>query len=137
MNDTHNVKSLLANAITGTQLDSVALAYARVASTDSKVALRRFSNPSLVSTLRISHQPRKAVGDTSVQRTLCAFDQARIRLDENDIPTGVYVNSKVAFQCDIPSGLTAAEFKSDVRRLIGLLAENDCALVDALFNTEQ
>jgi hypothetical protein len=115
-------------------LDSTQYAFPRVSSSDKQERRRNTAISSLSpTTLRISHQPRTAAN--RVQRSLAAIDQQLTRLDSSSNPVSV-TNGSVAFQSNIPSDMTLAEYRAMCVLLIGFLSENDMANVDAQFNGE-
>lgn len=134
MNDTISVKPLLSAQIGNTQLDSVARSFARVVSEDTSHQRSNSNLGSLSPTvLRIAHQPRTV--KSPIQRSLIAVDQTLTRLDATSNPISS-VKFKVALQCDIPDGVTLAEFRAAAMVLFGSLLETDAALLTAVYNRE-
>lgn len=135
MNDTVAAHKLVSANITGSVVDGTARSFPRVASPSGSEALRQSLHISSVSptSFRVSHQPRKS--STDVQRSLCAVDQTLARVDtsSNIISTSKF---KVAFQTDIPSDVTLAEWREAVYLLLGILTETDGAVLNAIYNKE-
>lgn len=134
MNDTLSIKKLLTAQIGTAQLDSTPLSFPRVMSSDSQARRQNLSIDSLSPTiLRVSHVARSS--KSNVQRSIVAIDQKLTRKDALSNPVGD-TNFKVAFQCDIPSDITLAEFRAAVATLFGFLLEADAAMVTSVFNGE-
>jgi len=134
MNDTQNVKALSISTIGGTQLPGSALAFPRVASSNSENRRTNYQIGSLSPTsLGISHRPRSV--SSPVQRTLAYIDQKLTRIDAQSNPIG-NTTVRVALQCNIPSDVTLAEFRAAASLLLGFLLETDGANLTALYNGE-
>jgi len=134
MIDTISAKALISANIDAAELDSTVRTFPRIASSGNEARRQSLHVSSLSpTTLRISHQPRKTA--TDVQRSLCAIDQTLARLDTSSNPIGE-TKFKVAFQTDIPSDVTKAEWRAAVMLLFGTLLESDGAMLDSLYNSE-
>lgn len=134
MNDTQNVKALALSTVGATQLPGSALAFPRVASSNTEQRRTNYSISSLSPTsLVISHRPRTTTND--VQRTLAYIDQKLTRLDAQSNPISDTI-VRVGFQCNIPSDVTLTEYRAAVSLLLGFLTESDGANITALYNGE-
>jgi hypothetical protein len=134
MNDTLTPKDIVFSTIGATQLPGAARSFPRVASPNSDY--RRLSShiSSLSPTvIRVSHQPRSS--KSTIQRSLFAVDQTLTRLDASSNPISK-TTFKVAFQTDIPSDVTLAEWRAALSILFGALQESDGALLTAMYNGE-
>lgn len=134
MNDTLTPKDLSFSTINAANLPGDARSFPRVASSDSSHLRRSTHLGSLSpSVLRIAHQPRK--NGSGKQRSLLALDQTLTRLDSSNNPVGT-VEFKVAFQCDIPEGVTADEFVAACQTLFGALLSNNAEGLKQILNGE-
>lgn len=136
MNDTLAVKDLVMSTIGATQLPGSARNFPRVASKRATEYLRQSSHISSLSptVIRVAHNPRSNDAG-SKQRSLIAVDQTLTRLDASSNPVSS-TSFKVAFQCDIPSDVTLAEYRTAVSTLLGALLESDGALVTSMYYGE-
>lgn len=137
MIDTLLVRKLIPTGVLTTAaigLDATQLSFPRISSSDKAERRQNLTIDSLSPTVvRISHQPRTA--SNPIQRSLVAIDQTLTRKDALLNPISS-VSFKVALQCDIPSGVTLAEFRAAAVLLLGLLAEADAANLTAIYNGE-
>lgn len=122
------------STISATQLPGSARSFPRVVSAQNDYRRQSAHIGSLSPTVvRIAHQPRTAKSD--LQRSLFAVDQTLGRLDASSNPIGKST-FKVALQCDIPSDVTLAEYRTAMGLLLGALLESNGALVTAIYNGE-
>lgn len=135
MNDTLAIKDLVMSTVGATQLPGSARNFPRTVSKKANEFLRQSMHISSLSptTVRVAHTPRASASEK--QRSLFAVDQVLTRLDASSNPVSS-TSFKVAFQCDIPSDVTLAEYRTAVSLLLGALLESDGAVVTALYNGE-
>lgn len=142
MNDTLSVASATTSGSTvtfGTAQD-----FPRISSATHGVYLRQVSdeidvaapNCRRTTTMRVQHQK-----SGTTQRSVLAFDVKRHYLNVDDegnytVPSVTTRVSRVAFQADIPEGMSSVEFLQDFRRIIGLLINNSEAVAKQLYNSE-
>lgn len=88
-------------------------------------------------TLRLSHN----TSDPSITRSVLALDYEIQRRGLGasglyDQPTGVSTVGSIALRCDIPPTMSVTEHREMALRLLGLLTENNGAVLDAVYNRE-
>jgi hypothetical protein len=135
MNDTLQPKAMLLAAVTSTQLEASSRDFPRIVSAakNSYVRSNSLIGSQSPTYLRIAHTPRAKA--TDLQRTLCAVDQDLARIDSGSNLLSVD-KFKVAFQTDLPVGITETEYIDAVRLLVGILSADSFAFAKSLYRAE-
>lgn len=142
MNDTVVVASATTSGSTVTI--GMPVDFPRITSPTHGVYLRQVSdevnaaapNCRRTTTMRIQHQK-----SGSTQRSVLALDVKRRYLNVDaegnyTLPSDTARVSRVAFQADIPEGMSLDEFLQDFRRLVGLLINGSEDVAKRLYNSE-
>jgi hypothetical protein len=141
MNDSLTAKQLVLSGLTAADFTGSEV-FSRIHSPNANSHLRGCtltptSGDVTKLTLRVSHN----TSDKSLTRSVFALEyeiqrRALGAAGNYDQPTGVSTVGVIALRADIPPTLSVTEYNAMAARLIGLLTENNGALLASVFNRE-